>query len=923
MAVGEAGYSPRVLLYSTAEDAMLDTPVSIVSDHAIAVKCVAFSPDSRYLATLGNLNDGFLFVWSINPKSGALTLVSTNKCTTNICDMTWCGQTLVTVGTRHVKLWHVGQPAKPTPSKRFKLRSTTEEVASTGPSTLIGRNALLGSLVDCTFTSAEAVDERTLLLGADTGHLCAIEVLEGSPDVKVLKTYPFAITSISLEPTSRRLLLGGQRGVIREEFTSIESLLKSVGSDQRPRSPRKSMRSSIRQSLGLLQSETAGVLALATLTKHSVALDSDGHIHLNSDNDEEPELSFACHNDLIQGVQKLPPDCDLGAFFTWSRRGEVRFWDTGGTLLSSAVLYLDQQEVDQDGDPNELRVVRYISNSRQFLAGDRFGVIKLLSTDWTPIWTGRAHGAEVTDIAVHTDCNIVATCGRDRMVQLFRVKEQELELVQTSDDHIGAVTQVLFTPNADRLLSCSADRTIVVRDRARRGSEGAEVTAYISARVITLRSSPLSMTFFDLSASTLVTATSDRHLVKVDPTTGAILETNKVTDPENDDTVALSSICLSGRGFGAEETCNLLAAYSSTDKSVRVYDADKSLLLTRESGHTEGVSDLCLIERQNAENRTERILVSTGLDGTIMLWNIALSIPAVFTPMQEVAEAQTMQGWESDGTPVKPSPVSLPPLRKVLTKMDMIEFTKSPAMSPSSARSLSPPRLTRKRSTLAMSSTIDEKEEEHHTEATPRSKSIPTITDSDRSPSPPPQLAGTLRKQRSAMDMNRKVTGRRSPSPPPFAVSQPSTPRHRSAANNSRLRRPPSVPTDLRGQALAQRRQSMTATSDFGSMGMATEQACRMLRTYRKKLMASKEDLGLEELEDELELISKLVRERKERVPKVPAINENLTGSVRGKERRTKAKAATESDVDDLVALMERTNMKERQPQGLGLEVKV
>jgi hypothetical protein len=88
-------------------------------------------------------------------------------------------------------------------------------------------------------------------------------------------------------------------------------------------------------------------------------------------------------------------------------------------------------------------------------------------------------------------------------------------------------------------------------------------------------------------------------------------------------------------------------------------------------------------------------------------------------------------------------------------------------------------------------------------------------------------------------------------------------------------------------------------------MGMATEQACRMLRTYRKKLMASKEELLLDELEEELELMIKLVKQRKDK----PA-----TG------RRIQAKAPTESDVDELAVLLDRTNMADRSPRQ-GVEV--
>ena len=246
MAVGESGYNPRVLLFSTAEDALLDTPVSIVSDHTFGLSCVAFSPDSRFLATLGNLNDGFLFIWAVNLKTGSLTLHATNKCTTNICSMTWCGASLITVGTRHVKIWSVAQSTATTPSRRFSLRPTSETVPSASPATLCGRNALLGSLVDCTFTSTVAIDDRLVFVGTDTGQLCGVEVSDGSLEVKIFKIFDFGITSLSWHPQYRKVVLGGQTGILHEDYSALVTRMYANGGvdSSGPRSPRKGMRSS-------------------------------------------------------------------------------------------------------------------------------------------------------------------------------------------------------------------------------------------------------------------------------------------------------------------------------------------------------------------------------------------------------------------------------------------------------------------------------------------------------------------------------------------------------------------------------------------------------------------------------------------------------------------------------------------------------
>lgn len=84
------------MIFSTDKDAASDIPLSILHEHTFGVRSLAFSSNSLYLASLGDANDGFLFVWSVNLKNGSTKLHSTNKCTAHVRDMHWMGQTLIT-----------------------------------------------------------------------------------------------------------------------------------------------------------------------------------------------------------------------------------------------------------------------------------------------------------------------------------------------------------------------------------------------------------------------------------------------------------------------------------------------------------------------------------------------------------------------------------------------------------------------------------------------------------------------------------------------------------------------------------------------------------------------------------------------------------------------------------------------------------
>ncbi|KPI38569.1 WD repeat-containing protein 62 [Cyphellophora attinorum] len=923
LAVGESGYSPRVLLYSREVDASRDIPTSIVSDHTIGVRCIAFSPDGRYLATLGNLNDGFLFIWTINQRTGQLSLHAANKCTTNICDMTWCGQALITAGTRHVKAWNVSESSVSTPTKRPHLRASIgKDALQPGVQTLIGHNALLVSLVDCTFTAIATVDTRTVLLATDAGHLCLFEP-DRSSDVQVLKVYDCGISTIAWQPSTHRIVLGGRYGLMYEDIEPLLAALRANdGTIMNTRATKKKVRSSaVRMSLSLHYGNSIGIAAVTCLPKHTVCLDTDGNLQTETTDEESsrPTVTFASHNDLILGVRRLPGGHRLGSFYTWSRRGDIKFWNTGGDMTHSIRADPDQVDDAMEHDLNELRIARLVPSSDQFILGDRIGVLQLYDfTTGMTRWVGRAHSAEVNDLDIHEGTSLVASCSRDRTVQLFSLTPHGLQLMQTMDDHIGAVSRVAFSKDGARLLSCSVDRTIIVRECAKKSAHDGEASAYLSMRVVTLKSAPLSMAF--TGRDSLLISTNDRHLATVDLVSGMIVETTKLTDPENDDTVSLGTIHFSARGEAVDETMDIVLACSPTDKSIRIYDGKRYELITKESGHTEGVSDLCLIEDSDPDSGTiTRRLVSTGLDGTIMIWNVARNSSLLPSSASDRMQTQIVEPCDGDGTPSKARPSMMAPLRKILSKVEVLEFAQASGQSsPSSPRSLSPPRLARKHSHLnvtciteePINNALDNTSDRDNARNAADAMTCPGSPDSPMSSSTPQKTRSALGGTRNAEESKQRRA--RSPSPQRTgAVSTPTTPhRGQAQANNARLRRPPSIPNDLRERALTQRRRSMSQANEFGGIGMAAEQATRMLKAFRKKLASSKDEVDLDDLEVELEEVAKLVRERK--------AGPRQTKSLNGTLRRPKGQPLgqpTESEMGDLAVLLERTNLAQRSPK--------
>lgn len=904
LAVGESGYNPRVLLFATSEDASCEVPISVVTDHNYGLRCVAFSPDMRYLATLGDYKDGFLFIWAFNSRTGQLTLHSTNKCTANICDMIFCGTNLFTVGTRCIRMWQINDAAKPSPTRKPRYRPSEILPPSPGPAPLPGRNVLLGSMVDCTFTCIVAVDNSNVIIGTDTGCVCLVDMTQSMLELKVLKKLDLAVSSIAFIVDLKQLLMGTSRGLQRED---LEQLCKQQATrGGRPKAPRLS----IRRSLGLLNETEKSVIAIAALTDHIVSLDNDGSLQIRLNDQSEvtdSQPTFAAHKSTILGVQALPDSVDQGNFFTYSKNGETKFWSTDGNLLRQESLALDATDSENDGSENETTQMRYFLARDSLLAADRYGVLRLISSlDWKVQSVIRAHSAEITCISICEPAALIATCSRDRMVQLFRVGAgtMHFDLLQTMDEHVGCVNEVQFVLEGAKLLSCAADRSLVVRERAQRGDGGSVSIAYLTTKVLSLKSSPLCMTM--LSESVLAVSTMDRNVTKVDISAGSLLDSFKVGDSETSDTVFLNSIVSVPALMGTDR--KMIIGHSSLDKSIRVYGEKQLSLLVREHGHTEGVSDIAVLEQPGFYLAgSDLTFVSTGLDGTILIWRVSRAGTLPTTPgISRDQVAGLGLPFDQDDA-AKQSPASLPPIRRVLSKFEIADLTRANGrLTPSSPRSHSPIRLKRKTSRLALATSIEEVEttSSNKLQAQQRSAGSPNARSFDTRRSPSPPVQANLRSQRSRPELRKGVErpsrtpAERSPSPP-MTPPVPLTPRHRQMANNARLRRAPSVPSDLRSHATTQeRRQSMSQPSEFGSLAMATDQATRMIKIYKKKLATSKETVRLESLEQEVSDLLKTIKATREKT------SDQQQRAQQGN-RGELTKTGMEGDVEQLATLLE------------------
>lgn len=583
--------------------------------------------------------------------------------------------------------------------------------------------------------------------------------------------------------------------------------------------------------------------------------------HLDDDNSDQdaPDRVLPAHRDSVLGIRSLKKPNSFDAdFFTWSCRGIVHFWDIEGKCRASRNVPVDRLPNDEDDMANELKALAAAGNMDFFVSGDKLGVLRILTPQpWRPINEVRAHGGEITDIAICYDfesgVNLVASSGRDRMIQLFQKCDEQLELVQTLDDHVGAVNQLLFSADGKRLLSCSADRTVLIRNRVTRDNNGATAVAYLVSKVITLKTSPVSMTFSPEDSDALVVSTMDRCVQTFDISTGRLVHAFRSTDQESTDAVIMSALTVAAEI--PAQSPKMLVGVSSTDKSIRVYDMERDLFLTGEFGHAEGVSDVLLLESppDGPDKPIKRTLVSVGIDGVVMIW--CLMVQPLPTQTQDPVQASALDNTE---TPVKDLAATKPPIRRILSRTELAGFRglePSATLSPTSARENGSPLLVRKTSKTSLSSSLRNGNAPPST-PTPsttshsHSRRSPTSTSASTTRSPPvsPRSTNTRRLGNGSMTINGPITGTTHTA----RRTSLSFPRERRSSLHSKN---PPQQQQHQHQHQQQQSQQQSQQSDFGSLNMSTEQVCRTLRAYRKKLHGSAEHpRSSRELERELGL---------------------------------------------------------------------
>jgi WD40 repeat protein len=396
--------------------------------------------------------------------------------------------------------------------------------------------------VEATFTTIAAISEHKAIVCSEKGHVCLLDDSEGQKLVKLANT-GFPITCIAIDLQARRVRIGGRNGNIK--IMNLDDLLSPGAPPESPIPTDENVSTS---------SDTGHLCAMGYAARNLITINSKHLIEISNANSdlEEPDSEiapFPAHGDAVLGVRLLTPENEMNAaFLTWSADGTIVFWDLDGRSKGSLNAEVEQWSSGEEDPINQCLIVRPSKNAKFLVTGDRYGVLRVIdSTSKKCAFETRAHSSDIQDIALFEteDTNLIASCGRDRTVQLFRWLSDQWVLIQTLDDHSASVCGMFFAENGEKLISCSTDRTIHIRQIVKKDVGGQDVVAAVPVKIITLKASPVSMAACSGDqAGSFMVSLLDRTVATYEISSGRLVSSFKGTDSEGADAVVLDALVM-------------------------------------------------------------------------------------------------------------------------------------------------------------------------------------------------------------------------------------------------------------------------------------------------------------------------------------------------------------------------------------------
>ncbi|EGF77290.1 hypothetical protein BATDEDRAFT_35991 [Batrachochytrium dendrobatidis JAM81] len=662
LALGETGHHPRVAVWDCDAQVIL----AELYGHKYGISSLCFSPDSSFIVSVGHQHDGFIYLWDwrLNQHLAGARIASK----INSVSFDPLGKFFLTVGQNHAKFWMLDKILPQTKLASNRSGSGVKQ----GYHILEGCNAFLGDHVNSEFVEVSSWKAfSSALPGSDDSYVYAItksgilchfstsRYLDKWVDVKM--DY-----ATSLDISARHIACGGANGCIR---MFEPSTLRYISTLPGPHSHMTQVSNTCSASNLPLYPD---IVSLRLISNH---LEEDCLVVIYSDNSlviwdvSEPQQSkkrrtMMFHSSCVWGVEPIPyKQFGDATFGSCSSDGTIRIWSMDDIDAPNSyhnisaevlhILYADEHAYRQSVTRNDMgavdsaslndkqeklgiRCLKFSPDGSQLAAGDRNGIIRVYEfPQIREIVSLQAHNAEVISLDFSPSGPnlpmMLASASRDRLIHLFDASslshDGPFDLVQTFNDHTSTITGLKFSHNGQRLVSCSADKSVIFRKLDPPNPD----TAYDVPHYTCYSNVPIRSTVYDMaierSNKATVIITQDRRLVFMNTETGKVTHTRKPTlDASSSDLPHSSASAFSSNISStlfinkvAIDPSGLFLATASSDKCIRIFDFLTGACLGRAVGHGDLITSLTFIDGG-------RRVVSASSDGCIFVWYICEAI---------------------------------------------------------------------------------------------------------------------------------------------------------------------------------------------------------------------------------------------------------------------------------------------------------
>ncbi|NWX30442.1 MABP1 protein, partial [Notiomystis cincta] len=633
----QSGHMPAVRVWDVAERSQ----VAELQEHKYGVACVAFSPSSKYIVSVGYQHDMIVNVWSWKKN----IVVAANKVSSKVTAVSFsedCSY-FVTAGNRHIKFWYLDD-------------SKTSKVNATVP--LLGRSGLLGELrnnffADVACGRGKKADSTFCI--TSSGLLCEFNekrLLDKWVELRVSFTssYSAIFTTVAncISVNHDYIFCGCADGTVRIfnplnlHFVTTLPKPHFLGTDI------ASVTEASRLFSGVADAKYPDTIALTfdPTNQWLSCVYNDHSLYVWDVKDPKKVgkvYSALYHSSCVWNIEMYPevkdnnqPCLPPGSFITCSSDNTIRLWNTEssnihGTALHRNILsndlmkiiYVDDNtQVLLDTDYNSagsadkadaqvldtkvgIRTVCVSPSGEHLASGDRIGTLRIYELQsLKEMLKVEAHDSEILCLEYSkpdTGLKLLASASRDRLIHVLDAGK-DYSLQQTLDEHSSSITAVKFAANDGkvRMISCGADKSIYFRTAQKTG-EGVQFTrTHHIVRKTTLYDMDV-----DPSWKYAAIGCQDRNIRVFNISSGKQKKLYKGSQGEDGTLIKVQT-----------DPSGLYIATSCSDKNLSIFDFYSGECVATMYGHSEIVTGMKF-------SNDCKHLISVSGDSCIFIWRLS------------------------------------------------------------------------------------------------------------------------------------------------------------------------------------------------------------------------------------------------------------------------------------------------------------